>query len=53
MDTQKQEAQVCSICQSRMNLDAFGKPFCPTCSKNTQPKNLYEEAFFDLHEYKQ
>jgi len=52
MDTQKQKTRKCSECETEMSTDTFGRIFCPKCHKNPFPKDLYEESFFDLKEYK-
>jgi len=51
MDTQAPKEQNCSKCGSTMSTDNFGRLHCPKCNKNTQPKELYEEALFDLKDY--
>ncbi len=51
MDTQKNTPQTCQKCGNKMSIDQMGRPYCETCQKNTSPKNLYEEALFDLKDY--
>jgi len=51
MDTQQPKEMHCIECGSVMKLDQFGRYVCLTCQKNTQPKELYEEAFFPLQDY--
>ena len=51
MDTQMPKNEVCSQCQGKMHTDDFGRLYCPKCNKHTPPKDLYEEALFDLKDY--
>jgi Zn finger protein HypA/HybF involved in hydrogenase expression len=51
MDTQKPKTARCSLCGADMVVDEFGRNQCPKCKKDTQPKDLYEEALFDLKDY--
>lgn len=51
MDTQKNQELTCQICGKQMTTDQIGRPYCSGCNKNTPPKDLYEEALFNLKDY--
>jgi Zn finger protein HypA/HybF involved in hydrogenase expression len=51
MDTQKPKTMQCQVCGKDMQTDQLGRQYCPRCNKNTPPKDLYEEALFDLKDY--
>lgn len=51
MDTQKPKTHTCGQCGSVMYNDKMGRLTCDKCNKNTPPKDLYEEALFDLKDY--
>lgn len=52
MDTQKPKPITCSTCGRVLEIDQHGIQFCANCSNTPHQKELYEEAFFDLKDYK-
>ena len=51
MDSQKPKVQTCVACGKKLNIDEYGRLFCPVCNKINPTKDLYEEKLFDLKDY--
>ena len=52
MENQRPKTLKCPKCSADMKVDQFGRNICPSCDNNKPPKDLYEEAIFDLKDYK-
>jgi predicted amidophosphoribosyltransferase len=47
-----EDVKLCPTCKEKLTHQPNGNLICQKCENNKKQKDLYEEAFFDLQDYK-